>query len=424
MIAGKRVTAQIAREHLLGGLEREVRLTLASRALGVKTVIDAADTLSRSLGEGHTAMLSGLGIGETAARDMIAQARETLSREHLEQKIARELGPNALERVRVNGVTEAWAPLGALAHISAGNAAGLPAYSVLEGLLTGNVNLLKLPGGDDGLSFALLDALVRIEPALSGFIYVFDIPSSDAEAMRALLRASDAAAVWGSGEAVAGIRALAPPRVQLIEWGHRASFAYVTHAGETPEALAGIARDVCASDQLLCSSPQCVYYGADEPSELAAFGRRLFEHMRAAAASHPRGTLPMGVQAEITHIRMVARAERALGKAVLFEDDSCAVIVPREPEPAPWPAFRNVLVMRASIGELADVLAPLRGCLQSAYIACGAQERARVTEELIRAGVSRVRACGGMAQSYAGEPHDGVRSLSRYALRISVNDSE
>lgn len=43
-------------------------------------------------------------------------------------------------------------PLGVLFHIAAGNAEALPAYSVAEGLLMGNVNLLKLPAaGTDGV---------------------------------------------------------------------------------------------------------------------------------------------------------------------------------------------------------------------------------------------------------------------------------
>ena len=42
-------------------------------------------------------------------------------------------------------------PLGVLLHIAAGNADGLPAFSVAEGLATGNINILKLPQADNGL---------------------------------------------------------------------------------------------------------------------------------------------------------------------------------------------------------------------------------------------------------------------------------
>ena len=46
-------------------------------------------------------------------------------------------------------------PLGTLFHVTAGNVDGLPAFSAVEGLLTGNINLVKLPSGDQGLSLAV-----------------------------------------------------------------------------------------------------------------------------------------------------------------------------------------------------------------------------------------------------------------------------
>ena len=54
--------------------------------------------------------------------------------------------PYGLEEIR-----EETRPLGVLLHIAAGNAEGLPFFSVVEGLLAGNINILKLPGMDDGV---------------------------------------------------------------------------------------------------------------------------------------------------------------------------------------------------------------------------------------------------------------------------------
>lgn len=50
-------------------------------------------------------------------------------------------------------------PLGTLLHITAGNMEGLPVFSIVEGLLTGNVNILKLPGNDGGLSMDIICVL-------------------------------------------------------------------------------------------------------------------------------------------------------------------------------------------------------------------------------------------------------------------------
>ncbi|MDD3130069.1 MAG: acyl-CoA reductase, partial [Candidatus Izemoplasmatales bacterium] len=75
-------------------------------------------------------------------------------------------------------------PLGILFHISAGNVDVLPAYSVIEGLLVGNINILKLPSGDRGVSVKLLSELIKIEPKIKSYVYVFDVPSTETEALK------------------------------------------------------------------------------------------------------------------------------------------------------------------------------------------------------------------------------------------------
>ena len=65
-----------------------------------------------------------------------------------------------------------------LLHIAAGNVDGLPAYSVAEGLLTGNINILKLPQADNGLSIEILRQLIAVEPALTDFIFMVDKTSN------------------------------------------------------------------------------------------------------------------------------------------------------------------------------------------------------------------------------------------------------
>ena len=110
-------------------------------------------------------------------------------------------------------------PLGTLLHITAGNMEGLPVFSIVEGLLTGNVNILKVPGNDGGLSLDIILRLIRLEPALADYIYVFDTSSGDLPAMRRMEEMADGIVVWGGDSAVAAVRRSAPPGTRLIEWG-------------------------------------------------------------------------------------------------------------------------------------------------------------------------------------------------------------
>ena len=114
--------------------------------LSYETVIRACDKLSRRIGNGdYGRHIQKMGLdGWVGEKDLLVAAR-AISKEVLAGRVERELGERASEkRVRF--------PLGVLLHISAGNVAGLGAYSVVEGLLAGNVNLLKPSSYDNGVS--------------------------------------------------------------------------------------------------------------------------------------------------------------------------------------------------------------------------------------------------------------------------------
>jgi hypothetical protein len=420
IIMGQIVDKDTALRHL-DALEAELGCTLRRGALAPETVVAAADALARELGSPEARdLLRALGVAGAQAEAMLREAAEFLSRAYLETKLERELGrdPFAWRPVR-EGAEERFQPLGALTHIAAGNAAGLPAFSVLEGLLAGNVNLLKLPGADDGVSTALLHRLIAIEPALAPYVYVFDLPSTDAVSIARLLAVSDAAAVWGSDFAVSGIRSLAPPNLRLIEWGHRLSFAYVTRAGETPEALELTAEDACAAEQLLCSSPQCVYYETDSFAELTAFAGRFAGALEEACKRFPPQVLEPGAQAEITALLALSEIEELIEEKKVLRGDGWSVVADMNPKLSPSPMYRTVWVKPLPKERMFGTLRPHKGYLQTVGLACADGEFEEITDMLYRCGVCCVMPCGMMAANYAGEPHDGYPALRSYVRTVA-----
>ncbi len=418
------LAGQIAdRETALNRLDRldiELDSTVGKSVLYPEIVVSAADALSRELNTPETLrLLCSLGVGGAQAEGMLREAAEFLSRAYLEAKLTRELGRNpfAWRQVREDA-EERYQPLGVLTHIAAGNAAGLPAFSVLEGLLAGNVNLLKLPGGDDGISTAILSRLAELEPRLAPYIYVFDLPSTDAASIGKLLALSDAAAVWGSDFAVTGIRRLAPPGLRLIEWGHRLSFAYVTKAGETPEALERAAEDICGTEQLLCSSPQCIYYETDTFDELVAFAGRFATALDAVGRRFPQPKLEPGAQAEITALLALSQVEELVEEKKVLRGEGWSIVADMNPALKPSPMHRTVWVKPLPKISVFSVLRPMKGYLQTAGLASTRGEEDELADALYRSGVCRVMPCGMMASNYTGEPHDGYPALRSYVKTV------
>lgn len=202
-------------------------------------------------------------------------------------------------------------PIGVLLHIAAGNAEGLPAYSVLEGLLAGNINILKLPAGDDGLSLFILKKLTEYEPVLKEYIYVMDTPSGDEKTMKMMMRLAGGIAVWGSDETILAVRRSAPANVKLIEWGHRLSFAYIDDLDAPEEKLGALARHIFSTKQLLCSSCQVIYLNTVDFEDVKKFGRRFAKIMKREEGTE--GNSPF-IQGKVTVELMTRRLERVSRK--------------------------------------------------------------------------------------------------------------
>lgn len=297
-------------------LESILEKDLKESPLDVSLVIEAANKLVLKFNpDMMTLYLMQAGMSKWKAKSFIEATVKGLKKEALTKKVLRELGPDPFKWRQIEeGIIEKNHPLGVLMHIGAGNATGLSALSVLEGLLAGNINILKLPSYEGGLSVELLMQLIEIEPKLKPYIYVIDVASSDKNTLEHLSNTSNAIVVWGSNETTSQIRKEAPSDIHIIEWGHRISFAYFTHHQGLKEDLHGLARDICLSDQQYCSSPQCVFYETNTKENLDRFADYLSEAMTTVSNQYPADKRSDEVEAQISWIHELIKMESLLGQ--------------------------------------------------------------------------------------------------------------
>ena len=406
----------------IAALSERILSARGGPALNAETVIAACDKLSREMSAPeYLELLIGLGLSSERAGEELRTAMEMMSADYLRSRVRRELGGLAPEiftpEYRSFSVRQERRPLGVLLHISAGNVDALPAFSVIEGLLTGNINLLKLPREDNGLSAAILERLIDIEPRLEPFVEVFDVPSDDVASLRKLSSLADAVVVWGGDEAVMAVRSLARPDMRVIEWGHRLSFAYAELSADD-EAIYGIAYNMLSTDQLYCSSCQGIYVDTDDFDETAAFAERLSKILNETAKRFPEPD--DRISARITLEAHTERLESIDGSKRVFKSGRCCAIAYRDRELTRAYGFGSCWVKPLPREMLLRALLPHKGRLQTVALACNEEERAHLTELLIRAGAVRVTDGRRMSEEYCGLPHDGELPLQRYTKVVSI----
>lgn len=415
---------------LLEDLRDKIPSILQKDPLSPEIIIDAVDRLREDLLNGKFD-----GLLESLPREMVAsykaQAVTLLSPEHLRMKLRTELGAtdeyvtdkiDGFSSIRVKKV-----PLGVIFHISAGNMDFLPAYSLAEGLLTGNINILKLPSADNGLSLKLIMQFMEYRPELTDYIYVFDTSSSDIQGMRKMAELSNAISVWGSDMAIEAVRNLAPPGIKLIEWGQKLGFCYVSDPENTEDLdkeMEGLAEHIATTKQLLCSSCQVIYLDTDDMEKVRLFAEQFKPYLEKAAGANL--STEIGIRARDTLTSYTQRLTRYLGEEESPDDvirgKGMSLIIKEDHALELSPMMCNVLIKPLPIKDLSRVLYEGKHHLQTAGLICPADRRADLTEILIRAGIVRVTHPGQMSAYFPGECHDGEYALARYVRTVNIEE--
>lgn len=413
-------------DEILEKLEECINATRETKTLDREQVIAAADRLrSRILAGEFDALIKT--FSDSITTEYLREAADIMKRENIEFRLRTELAGVVQENeiAPPYGISKAkicYRPLGTLFHIAAGNVDGLPAFSVLEGLLTGNVNILKLPEADNGISIEIFLRMMEEEPLLKEYVYIFDTPSSDVQGMRKMADMSDGIVVWGGEAAVAAVRTLASPGAKIIEWGHKLGFAYLSGYEEKERDLRGLAKHIIDTRQLFCSSCQTIYIDTEEAGDLHAFCKEFLPYLDEAAEQNP--VLEVGAVAEMTLRKYHASLEAALcgegEQEECYQGKKTSLTVCDDQELELSYMYGNCLVKALPRKDLLRTLRRAKGCLQTAGLVCAPEKRRQLTDLLVRAGINRVMSAGHMSATFCGEAHDGEYPLRRYLRVVNI----
>ena len=403
-------------EKLLLTLSKDADETLLNRRVDVEKLISAVDEISKKIiGGEYDCLIDALDID--GIEEYKKRAAELLSRKNIELTLKA-----GLPQLRVlPEITAYTAPVGVLFHIAAGNVDVLPAYSVLTGLLCGNVNVLKLPSQDNGITIKILSELISVMPELSDFIYVFDTPSSDVISMLKMAEAADKIVVWGGDEAVSAVRRFAPPQTPIVSWGHKISFAYVGADYEKyPAELSALAEHIIKTSQLLCSSCQRIYINSDKKEDADRFCTHFLPILQSARDKFPLHDI--GAAAEATLYDYARKIEDSISGAArrderVYAGKGCRLTAKDDTELQISGFFGQVDVSAVPLDRLFGVLRRKKGYLQTACVIADGETKSEAEKIAVAAGVTRLTKPENMSAAFTGEAHDGALELSEY-IRI------
>lgn len=374
--------------------------------------------------------LMATGATQRQADHILCNVATFMEKDHMFSKLKRELGsyfPFDFNRPDYSASHfEAWNPLGVQFHVVSGNALQVAVISLLEGLMAGNINILKNTSRNGLFATLFFQRLIEQDAhgLLQHFIYVFEVSSQEKDIIQHCINLADVICIWGGEEAVKSIRAMTPAGTRIVVWGHKISFAYFTEEMllRTDE-ISRLAEDICKRNQQACTSPQCVLVESTNHNDLRIFAEQLVQQLEKVGQAYPVLQPSLAEQAEITAVKVVHETEAALQMGEVYEagDLSFRVLVDFRPGLRPSPLFRTIWVKPIERKQLTALLRPLNPYLQTCGLAVDhLEDLVEVTRMLLKAGVQRITEVGQQHDAYTGEPHDGVYALQQYTKRVAV----
>lgn len=313
---------------------------------------------------------------------------------------------------------------------------------MIEGLLAGNVNILKLPSMDDGISVMLLHEMIKEEPGLAPYVCVLDVPSTNVKILKQLADMADAIVVWGGDAAVSAARSMASPETQIISWGHKLSFAYLSavavdeivnnessNVGKAVVAksdgqnhyereLYDLAHHICATNQLLCSSCQGIFVDTEDMAIVNMVAQRFLHILEEVAVDYPQEKI--GVRGKVSISLYNEELESIYTGRKILRGKGVSVIVAEDSKLELSYMFKNSWIKPLPDKNIIKALKGKKGHLQTVGLICADGERDELAGMFTKAGLTHIARPKNMSQMLPGGTHDGEYPLRRYSRIVEV----
>lgn len=372
------------------------------------------------------------GLTDWTVEESFKSLVEFINPWNLRTKLKRELGSDfPFELKRINPKEshfEAWNPLGTLVHITPNNSPLLNVFAVIEGLLSGNVNVLKLGRKDTQFAEVFFSHLTKMDATntIGRYLFIESLSAKEKEKLKKFLSVADVVSAWGSEEAIASLKQLSPESARFVDWGHKISLSYITQSSwADSETMDQLVREMLLNEQQSCSSPQVIYLENAQMTDLKKFASALGQKLEEASKKNPLPDLSADDAAELTTQTEQVRLAESFGHSQVVESPTgqWRLYLELNSSLRTSPLFRTAWIKPLQRNDILSHFSGLKKYLQTVGLQATRHDQIELIPLFFQSGVLRIKPLGQMTDSYNGEPHDGVSALQRFCKKVSFSDS-
>ena len=319
-------------------------------------------------------------------------------------------------------------PLGVVTHVSAGNVFVGGVDSLIQGIITKNVNIMKMSSVDP--IFPVLFAKSLKDFDYTGVLHksmaLINWKGGNDDIENIIKKECDAIVVYGGATTIKAYRRNLGLHCKLIEYGPKYSFVMVDknelHKQGVDKCAKLIAKDAIMWEQSACSSPHTVYVEGEESAKelLKAIGKAYDEW----AQEIPQGEVYEDEAVEITKVRELAKVNRALGNGdYYFSEKNLSTIVLQSNTEFQISCHNRTLFLKSvnSLDDVIDSVKEMGEYIQTVSILSSDKRAKELSSKLASFGADRFVELGRMSVRKHGTPHDGTRGLGTLIRWVSLS---
>ena len=397
---------------------------LAFSLTPVQDIIDLLDAFSRSFVPDDELVValqneSGFSLEET--KKTLGLLPGLLRKESLEKRLRAELGTlsvlDGFVKLQNQSALVKASPLGVILHVTAGNVFLSSIDSLLMGLLTKNLSIMKVSSQNKIFPQCFAERLRDFDEKsiVADKFAVLHWKGGDTATEDFIKNKVNAIVAWGGEEMIESYRQGLSPKVKFLDFGPKISLQVLSKNGLDRADLSNVAQkivdDVTPWNQGACASPQNLYLqtGSDEKDLLEELDRAFSQAQARAPISDDEATEILKETYRGYYSMLMGEGAVRVGAGHLLHLEDNKFIKPS-------PLNRSLIIKRfTDEKDLYTHLEPFSYFLQSCSYLLGEEEKNSYLQALSLTGLKRFAPLGTITWGMDGAPHDG-----RFVMRELV----
>jgi len=318
-------------------------------------------------------------------------------------------------------------PLGVVTHVSAGNVFVGGVDSLIQGLVSKNVNIMKMSTVDPVFPVLFAKSLRDFDETgiLHKAMALINWKGGTESIENIIKQECDAIVAYGGADTIRSYRKNLGLHCKLIEYGPKYSFVMVDKEELQRKGLKKaaqlIAKDAIMWEQSACSSPHTVYVESKKlaKSMMVEIGKALDDW----AVKIPQGTVYDDEAVEITKVRELAKVNKATGdEDYYFSKSGLATVVYQSNTEFQISCHNRTIFVKPveTLDEVVKIVEPMGQFIQTVSILADEERAKKLSTQLSLAGADRFVEIGRMAVRKHGTPHDGSKGIAELVRWVSL----